>query len=269
MQLLVALPMAVALLGAPGLQTPAPQAPAPTQPAAPRPRPAAPSNATAVLTVTVNDASGAPIADVKVSAKGPLEREGITTAAGQVRLLGIRAGTYRLRFEKDGFHTFEKELTWRAGTPAPVSEATLTAAPPPTPPPPAPEPAKPAAPEFVPEFPAGQASNLSIPDYIEKNHITAKEPHKESLIGCSGGAQTWLWQVRESWTNRQHETAELTMYFVGGDGTLTLNGRNIQVAAGMLAVVPRGTEYGLTRNPKGRAAALYVVATLSGPPCAK
>lgn len=98
---------------------------------------------------------------------------------------------------------------------------------------------------------------------------TAKEPHKESLIGCSGGAQTWLWQVRESWTNRQHETAELTMYFVGGDGTLTLNGRNIQVAAGMLAVVPRGTEYGLTRNPKGRAAALYVVATLSGPPCAK
>ena len=248
-------------------QTPPPPAPAPTTqaPATPpkRPRAAAPSTATAVLTVTVNDPAGAPLPDVKVTVIGPVEREGETTTVGQARLLGIRAGTYRLRFEKEGFHTFEKEVSWRAGTPAPSAEATLTPAPaPPPPPPPPPEPPKPV---FVPDLPAGKPSNVDVPDYIERNHISTKEPRKESLIGCSGGAQTWLWQVREPWLNRQHESAELMLYVVGGEGTLSLNGRDVQVAAGTLAVVPRGTTYGLTR--RGRGPAIYILATLSGPPC--
>lgn len=271
MRLVLAVPFVLALAGPVFAQAPTQPAPAQPAPAAPRPRPrpAATSTATAVLTITVTDASGAPLADVKVSVIGPLEREGVTTAMGQVRLLGIRAGTYRVRFEKEGFHTFEKEVVWRAGTPAPVAEATLTPAPPPPPPPPAPEPPKPVAPSFVPELPAGQPSNLSIPDYIERNHISSKEPQKESLVGCSAGAQTWLWQVRDPWQNRRHENAELMLYVVGGDGSLVLNGRDIKVAAGTFAVVPRGTDYGLVRNPRGRAQALYVLATLSGPPCAK
>ena len=73
---------------------------------------------------------------------------------GQARLLGIRAGTYRLRFEKEGFYTFEKEVSWRAGTPAPSAEATLTPAPPPaagTRRPPTPEP--PPKPASVPDLP--------------------------------------------------------------------------------------------------------------------
>ena len=55
-----------------------------------------------MLTISVTDAAGAGIPDLKVTAKGPLDREGVTTAAGQVRTLGIRAGICRLRFEKDG-----------------------------------------------------------------------------------------------------------------------------------------------------------------------
>jgi mannose-6-phosphate isomerase-like protein (cupin superfamily) len=237
-----------------------------TQPAPPpkRPRAAAQSTATVVLTATVNDPSGAPLPDVKVTVIGPVEREGSTTSMGQARMLGIRAGTYRLRFEKDGFYTFEKEVTWRSG-PAPTVEATLTPAPPPPPPPP-PTRAEPATPVFVPDLPAGKPSNLDVPDYIERNHISTKEPRKESLIGCSGGAQAWLWQVREPWQNRQHESAELMLYVVGGEGTLAMNGRDIPVAAGTLAVIPRGTTYGLTR--RGRAPAIYILATLSGPPCA-
>lgn len=240
--------------------TPLAQAPA-------RPRQAAPPSA--VLTVSVTDTAGAPIPEVKVTVTGPVSREGTTTPAGQVRMLGIRPGTYRLRFDKDGYLSFEKEVSWRAGTAAPVADATLTPAPEPPPPPPAPEPARPAEPAFVPDLPAGKPSTLSVPDFIERNHIGAKEPQKESLIGCSGGAQTWLWQVREPWQGRRHENAEAMLYIVGGDGTLTLNGREIQVAAGMLAVVPRGTDYGLSRNPRARAQALYVLATLSGPPCAQ
>lgn len=257
----------------PGTAKPAPQ-PAPTQPApvppgttpAPRPRQAA-SNATAVLTVSVTDAAGAGISDVRVTAKGPLDREGVTTAAGQVRLLGIRPGTYRLRFDKEGYVSLEKEVSWRAGTSAPVTDATLTAAPaPPPPPPPPPEPAKPAEPSFVPDLPAGKPSTISLLDYVERNFISNKEPQKESLVGCSAGAQSWLWQVREPWQGRKHETAELMLYVVGGDGTLRLDGRDVPVAAGSFAVVPRATEYGFTRRGRNP---LILLATLSGPPCAR
>jgi mannose-6-phosphate isomerase-like protein (cupin superfamily) len=256
------------LYGAPlasGQTPPPPAAPTTQPPPAPkRPRPAA-SNATVVLTATVNDSTGAPLPEVKVTVIGPVEREGQTTTVGQARLLGIRAGTYRVRFEKEGYYTFEKEVTWRSG-PAPTVEATLNAAPPPPPPPeppPAPEPPKP----VVPDYPAGKPANLSVPDYIERNHITSKEPHKENLIGCSGGAQTWLWQVRESWPNRSHESAELMLYVVGGEGTVTMGGRDVQVAAGTYFMIPRGTSYSLAK--RGRAAALYMLATLSGPPCAQ
>lgn len=268
MRLVLAVPFVLALAGPVFAQAPTQPAPAQPAPAAPRPRPrpAVQSTATAVLTITVTDAAGAPLPDVKVSATGPLEREGLTTAMGQVRLLGIRAGTYRLRFEKDGFHTFEKEVVWRAGTPAPVSEATLTPAPPPPPPPPAPEPPKPAAPAFVPDLPSGKPSTMSLLDYIERNFISNKEPQKESLIGCSAGAQSWLWQVRDPWNGRKHEAAEAMLYVVGGDGTLRLDGRDVQVAAGSFAVIPRNTEYGFTRRGRNP---LIVLATLSGPPCAQ
>jgi mannose-6-phosphate isomerase-like protein (cupin superfamily) len=259
---------AFVLAQAPAATPPPAKTPQTTQPPTPAPaRPRPQAAATAVLTVAVNDSGGAPIADVKVGVLGPVEREGVTTAAGEARMLGIRPGTYRLRFEKEGFYTFEKEVTWRAGTPAPtVVEATLTAAPPPPPPPP-PEPEPPPKPAFVADLPPGKPSNLDVPEYIERNHISNKEPHKENLIGCSGGAQSWLWQVREPWQNRQHESAELMLYVVGGEGTLAINGRDVALAAGTLAVVPRGTSYGLTR--RGRAPAIYILATLSGPPCAQ
>lgn len=266
MRLATALLVVAAVSGPAAAQAPQPP-PAGTKPTptpAPRaPRAAAPATATAVLTVTVTDAAGAPIPDVKVSAKGPLDREGMTTGAGQVRMLGLRAGTYRLHFEKDGYVTFEKELTWRAGTPAPVADATLTAAPappPPPPPPPAPEPPK----TFVPDLPAGKPTSTSLLDYIERNFISSKEPQKESLIGCSGGAQSWLWQIREPWQGRKHDVAELMLYVVGGDGTLRLDGRDVKVAAGSFAVVPRATTYGFSRSGRNP---LIILATLSGPPC--
>lgn len=269
MRLVLAVPIVLALAGSAFGQAPTQPAPAQPAPAAPRPRPrpAAPSTATATLTITVTDASGSPLADVKVSAIGPLEREGVTTAAGQVRLLGIRAGTYRVRFERDGFHTFEKEVTWRAGTPAPVAEATLSPAPPPPAPPPAPSaPAAPAAPTYVPDLPPGKPSTTSLLDYIERNFISNKEPQKESLIGCSASAQSWLWQIRDPWQGRRHDAAEAMLYVVGGDGTLRLDGRDVQVAAGSFAVVPRDTDYGFTRRGRNP---LIILATLSGPPCAK
>ncbi len=164
----------------PGTQAPA------TPPKRPRPR--APSTATAVLTVTVNDPTGAPLPEVKVTAHRPgRTRRARPPPMGQARLLGIRAGTYRLRFEKEGFHTFEKEVSWRAGTPAPTAEATLTAAPP----------AAAAArrrrrrnrpSRSVPDYPAGKPSNC------RRARLHRAEPHLAQ--GTAEGEPDWLQRRR-------------------------------------------------------------------------
>lgn len=180
-----------------------------------------------------------------------------------MRLPGLRPGTYRVRFEAEGFVTLEKELTWRAGQPLPIVDATLNAAPAPPEPevPPAPDPAPVATPA---PLPPGRPTSLSVPDFIERNLMSGREPQKVSRIGCSAGAQGEVWQVRDPWTGRRHDDAELLLYIVGGEGTLRLDDRDVTVTAGSFAVVPRGTPYGLTR--RGRTL-LFVLATRVGPAC--
>ena len=91
-----------------------------SKPAAPRPRPpAAATGAPQTATVTVTDTAGAPIADVHVQLTGSLDRSGSTQSNGVVRFDSLRPGTYRLRFEKDGYVLFERELEVRVGQPAP------------------------------------------------------------------------------------------------------------------------------------------------------
>jgi hypothetical protein len=105
---------------------------------------------------------------------------------------------------------------------------------------------------------------MALPDYIERNFISNKEAHKENIVGCSGVGQAMVWQVREAWTDRQHESADAMLYVIGGAGTLRLDGRDVTLAAGSFAVVPRGTGYGFT--PRGRNP-LIVLAFLAGAPC--
>lgn len=239
------------------------QPPTTQAPAAPRPRPAGTSTTTALLFVT--DAGGRPIEGVKVNVTGPVDRESLSPAGGATRIEGLRAGTYRVRFTHEKFITFEKELTWRAGTAQPEMSVTLNAAPPPPappPPPPAPVVTAPAAPKLP---PPGTPKAVSLPDYIEKNFISAREPQKENLIGCSGVGQAMLWQVRDPWNGRQHDGADGMLYVVGGDGRLKLGEREFTVSAGAFAVVPRGTTYSLSRS--GRSP-LVVLAVLAGAPCA-
>jgi hypothetical protein len=122
---------------------PAPAAPAPAAPppAAPRPVARAPVQARPVtLTVQVTDTLGTPLGDTKVTITGPLGREGVTIPDGSLRFLNMRAGTYRLRFTREGSTTLERDITIRAGEPL-TADVSLTPAPPP---PKAPEPVKPA-----------------------------------------------------------------------------------------------------------------------------
>lgn len=258
----------VALLLLTLLQATPPATTKPAQPAAPatqaqRPRPSGAATTTALLFIT--DSGGQPIEDVTVTVIGPVDREVTSPASGPTRIQGLRAGTYRVRFTREGFITFEKEIVWRAGTAAPEMSVTLNAAPAPPPPPPPPPPApkpEPAAPKLP---PPGTAKTMSLPDFIENNFISGREPQKENLVGCSGVGQAMLWQIRDPWSGRQHESADGMLYVVGGEGAVTIGGREFGIAAGSFSVVPRDTTYGFTRRGRNP---LIVLAVLSGAPCA-
>ena len=241
-----------------------PAAPA-TTPAAqtPRPRPSGSATTTALLFIT--DGSGRSVENVTVTVTGPVDREVKSPASGPTRVDGLRAGTYRVRFAHEKFITFEKEIVWRAGTAQPEVAVTLNAAPAAPAPPPAPAVVAPSTPSTPKLPPPGAAKTVSLPDYIEKNFITNREPQKENLIGCSGVGQAMLWQIREPWNGRQHDSADGMLYVVGGDGRLKLGEREFNVAAGAFAVVPRGTSYSLSRSGRNP---LIVLAVLAGAPCA-
>jgi len=250
---------------APKPQTPPTTPPTTTAPATQAPRPRASGSGTTTAMIFITDSGGRAIENVTVNVMGPVDREVRSPASGATRLEGLRAGTYRVRFTHEKFITFEKEIVWRAGSAAPELSVTLNAAPErPAPPPPPPAPVVVEKP-VTKLPPPGAPKTVSLPDYIEKNFITNREPQKESLIGCSGVGQAVLWQVRDPWNGRQHASADGMMYVVGGEGRLKLGEREFTVAAGAFAVVPRGTTYNLSRSGRNP---LIVLAVLAGAPCA-
>jgi hypothetical protein len=232
---------------------------------APRPRPAASGSGTTTALLFITDGSGRAIEGVTVNLMGPVDREVKSPDSGPTRVDGLRPGTYRVRFSHDKFITFEKEISWRAGTAQPELSITLNAAPPPPAPPP-PPPAPAAATTSTPKLPPpGAIKTVSLPDFIEKNFITGREPQKEMLIGCSGVGQGLLWQIRDPWNGRQHESADGMIYVVAGEGRLRLGEREFTVSSGAFAVVPRGTTYNLSRSGRNP---LVLLAFLAGAPCA-
>ena len=180
-------------------------------------------------------------------------------------MLNVPAGTYRVRFAHEGFYTFEKELDLarrhgRAGDGRHAERRRRRRRPPP-PPPPA-EPAK----SDLSLPPPWQPKTMALPDYIERTSSPARKPQKENLVGCSGVGQSVLWQVREPWADRQHDSADAHDLRRRRRGPLRLGrASEFTVAAGSFAVVPRGTSYSFTRRGRNP---LIVLAILAGAPCA-
>ena len=225
-------------------------------------KPRAASPTTTTLSITVTDGKGAPLSGVDVRASGPVDRDATTESGGTVRLEGLRSGTYRFRFTRDGYITLERDITVPSAQRLMDQHVMLNAgAKPvaPAAPPPAPEPAKP---QGLP--PPGKPATLSVPDFIEKNFIQGSQPQKVSPVACSGLEQTVLWQIREPWENRQHAGADAMLYVIGGEGSIKMDGRDIPLQAGSFVSVPRGTGYALTRRGRNP---LIVLATLAGEPC--
>lgn len=219
---------------------------------------------TAALTVVTE--SGAALSGAAVSLRGSVDRQALTGADGVATLLNIPPGTYRARFSRDGYVTFEKEVTIRAGVRS-TSEAALTAAPAaPPPPPPAPkETPKPSQSQSQsePRGPVGAAKVVSLTDLAEQM-LNDKAPLVEREIGCSVATASQLVLIRETLTGHTHADADEMLYVVAGDATLKIADKDTQVSAGSFAIVPRGSAHSIAK--RGRNAPI-VLAIRSGHPC--
>ena len=246
-----------------------PTAPTPTPPANP-PAPAAPRRPAVAaptgrggVAITVTDMSGAPLRDIRVQAVGPTERGGTTDGSGQLRITGMQAGTYRLRFTSDAVVEFEREVVVRGGPNTEV-DVSLRPAPPPVVVTVAAPAAAPAPAAVAPPLgPVGEPQALTIQS-LPNGDFIRNEPRKETLLACSANTRTTLVQMNQEQALRLYEGADVTYYVVAGEGTIKVDGRDIAVEATSFVSIPRGTRFGVTR--KGRRP-LIMVMQLSGEPC--
>ena len=209
--------------------------------------------------VSVVDPSGAPLPEVRVTMTGPAERAG-RTEAGRLVFEGLPAGTYRFRFEKDGFVPFEKELPARGSAPIEV-KATLTpapAAPPPPPPTPVAPPA--AAPD---NLPPAKPVVLDMPAFIEKNYV-GRAAGKTTPLGCSSYGSSTLIQINEPIASHAHADADEFVYVIAGQGMVKLADRDESLGPGVYLLIPRGLAHSFTAGPKKP---LVMISTRAGEKC--
>jgi hypothetical protein len=196
---------------------------------------------------------------IRVDILGAADRTGETDASGNLRLANMRAGSYRVRFSGPGVITYEREVTVRAGQ---TADLDVTLNPAPEPAPPEPQPAQP-QPAPAAEGPKGEPKIISILDLLEKEFV-GRQPRKETLLGCSVNLRSMMIQLNEALPERLYEGGESAYYVLGGEGTISLNGRESALVTGSFALVPRGTAHGFVRKGKRP---LILLSVLSGEPC--
>jgi cupin domain/carboxypeptidase family protein len=225
-------------------------------PARPAAKPAAAAPRTSSLRIAVRDQDGTSLSGVRLVLSGAATGEFVTAGAGTAVVPDLKDGEYRLRCEREGFVTLEKEFTVRGGA---YSHIDVVLAPlPPPPPKPAPEPPPPAA---VP--PGGRPVTMSIVDFLDKNLI-GREPLKESVVACNPLETVRLLQMREAVAPHVHEAADEIIYVVAGEGAVRMGEAATPLRPGSLVVVTNGTGHAFERAGKNP---LIVVSTLVGARC--
>jgi mannose-6-phosphate isomerase-like protein (cupin superfamily) len=219
--------------------------------------------------VVVRDRSGTALPDVRVVISGPVSHEGVTDAGGTVSVGGVRDGSYRLRFERDGFITLEREISLTNGQPSEIAVALSAAPAPPPPPPPPVVPAEPPPPPVVPAAtppspgPSGPPVFVAIPEFLDKNYI-GRAPLKESVLGCFSGSTTRVLQLHDALAEHAHPDADEILYVVAGEGVVRVRPDSSAVTPGSLSIIPRGVPHTIERRGKNP---MIVLSTLSGAPC--
>lgn len=213
------------------------------------------------LAIQVTEGLGKTIPDVAVRLTGTIAREGKTDGSGQITFTNLRAGSFRLRFERDGFVTLERDVTLRTTPPFPPVDVTLTAAPPP----PAVEPPPPPAPAPAATRPGvGESKTTSVPTFVERNFIGRSEGKKESNVACLGTATAVIIQLRDPLPQHIHADADEMLYIVAGEATLKIDGREDPVDAGSFSSIPANVAHTLTRRGRNP---VIILSMLTGAPC--
>jgi mannose-6-phosphate isomerase-like protein (cupin superfamily) len=215
----------------------------------------APTTGAVTFAVAVQDAAGAPVPEVKVTVTGAASRTS-RTEGGRIVFEGLPAGAYTFRFEKDGYVTFERELTARGSTPIDV-KVTLEKLPAPPSPPPAPV-APP--PHRVDAKPVA----IDMPTFIEKFYI-GRAAGKTDAIACATGGDAQLLQMNEGLAEHTHEDADEFLYVIAGQGAARIGDRVEPLGPGVFMLIPRGTAHVLTPAVKKP---LEVLSVRAGAKCA-
>jgi len=224
-----------------------------------QPQGAASGGGPVTLAVTVSDPSGAPVPDVKVIVSGAAARSS-TTEAGRIVFEDLPVGLYRMRFERDGFVTLERELTGRGAKPIDV-KVTLTPVPPSPPPPPSPA----ALVEAPPPPPVdAKLIVLDMPAFIEKNYV-GRATGRITALGCAAGGPGTLMQINDPVAEHAHDEADEFIYVIAGQGTAEFGERKEPLGPAVFLMIPRGMAHTLASGPKKP---LVLVSIRAGEPCA-
>jgi mannose-6-phosphate isomerase-like protein (cupin superfamily) len=205
--------------------------------------------------ILVTDPAGAPISGVSVSVDGPVKREAITEA-GRIALENLPTGAYHFTFQRDGFYVSEKDVNARGRAPIDV-KVTMTPRPKPVPalrPPPPEEP------------PPANSSPvvLDLPAVIEKNYV-GRAAGKTLSLACTPGGTSTLIQINQPIAEHTHADADEFVYVIAGAGIAHLAGRQEQLRAGFLLVVPRRMPHSFSVNGRNP---LVMLSTRAGEKCA-
>jgi Carboxypeptidase regulatory-like domain/Cupin domain len=212
------------------------------------------------MAITVTDPTGTTLSGIQVGITGATTRSGETNSSGNISFTGLMAGTYRLRFDGDKWISFEREVTLRSGQVLDVDVSLNPAPEPPAPEPPPPAPT-PAASSIV--GPKGQPQTIAIPDWLEKEFV-GRDPRRESILACSGNERTTILQLNEPMPQRLYEEADVVYYVLGGEGSVSLDGKNSRIATNGFVSVPRGTPHSFEKRGSRP---LMLLAVLGGEPC--
>jgi mannose-6-phosphate isomerase-like protein (cupin superfamily) len=216
------------------------------------------SGGSATFAISVSDPGGAPLGGVTVTVGGPASRSA-TTERGRIAFENLPAGMYRLRFEREGFVTLEREVAARGGAPIDV-KVTLTPAPKPPPPPPAPvEPVPPPPPTI-----SADPVSVDMTEFLDKNFV-GRAAGKTSQLACSTGGTATLIQLNKPLPEHVHADADEFLYVVAGEGTARAGDKEQRLRTGIFMLVPRGVSHSLAAS--GRSP-LVVLSTRAGERCA-
>src|SRR5262249_26769748 len=144
------------------------------------------------------------VAGAQVTLSGDNSGQYTTAGAGLAIIPNLIDGMYRVRAEKEGFVTLEREFTVKAGTPVSV-DLVLNRRPPAPPPPPPPVAA------HSDRGSSGPPVSLVVADFIERNFI-GREPIKESIVACSPLETVRVLQTREAIAAHAHPEVDELIY---------------------------------------------------------